>query len=542
MMLLNLILHLTAVVSDPSAVWPKPAEISAGNQVAPLSSQFKFTTLYGAPDGLKKMMDRYQKQMLASKWTPMVPTYEAKGIKAVWELKTVLVKVNSQEHSLSESTDESYSLTIKGSTGTIKAETIYGARHAMETLYQMVQSSNGQRVISKVPLTINDKPKFKHRGLLLDTSRNYYPVEDIMRTITTMGRNKMNVFHWHIVDSHSWPFQSKKHPKLSQKGAIFPEQIYTFEDIQEIVKFGMTHGVRVIPELEAPAHSYAIGLAYPEVSTCMDMDKWGDFAAEPPSGQIDPTNPKSIKIVKDLMDEFVELFPDSRLHLSGDEVNQKCWDEDENIQKYVKENDIDSKSLLDGFAKKMHDHAKEKKRSILVWEEMVLNHNVSLPKDTLVQIWNQAEKVKEIIEKGYGVVLSSVENWYLDCGRGGWIGNNPEGNSWCDPFKSWQRVYSLNLHKGLDSKQKEMVAGGEVALWSEQADSANLDILLWPRSSAAAEVLWTGTEVDSNQTVIIPQDALARLNNFRFHLLHHKVNAEPLQPLWCVRHPGRCNL
>ncbi|KAJ9089789.1 Glucosamine-6-phosphate isomerase (Glucosamine-6-phosphate deaminase) (GNPDA) (GlcN6P deaminase) [Entomophthora muscae] len=528
---------LQAVVADPFAVWPMPKSIVMGSNLASVSPRFEFTAQGNTPE-LAQMMLRYQKQIANTDWKPIVPTFEASGTPE-WELKSVVVQVDSKSAELDENTDESYTLSIKDSVGLINAPTIYGARHAMETLYQMVQLSNRHRVICKVPLEINDEPKFKHRGLLLDTSRNYYPVKDILRTIETMGRNKMNVFHWHIVDSHSWPFQSKKHPKLSQKGAIFPEQIYTFEDIHGIVKFAKAHGVRIIPELEAPAHSYAMGLAYPEIKTCMNMDKWADFAAEPPSGQIDPTNSKSIEIVKDLMDEFAILFPDSRMHLSGDEVNQKCWDDDPRIKLFLRNENMDVGNLLTNFSSRMHLHALEHKKDIVVWEEMVLNHNANLPKNTLVQVWNQQDKVKDIIEKGYSVILSNVQHWYLDCGRGGWMGNSPNGNSWCDPYKHWQRVYSLNMYDSLDHNQKKKVVGGEVALWSEQADPVNLDILLWPRTCAAAEVLWSGN-MDHNH-VVIPKNTLTRLNNFRFHLTHHGVNAEPLQPLWCVRHPGRCN-
>lgn len=119
----------------------------------------------------------------------------------------------------------------------------------METFSQLTWG-NPTRVAVEVHVT--DAPLFGHRGLTLDTSRNYYPVKDLLRTIEAMSMNKMNVFHWHITDSHSFPLVVPSEPLLAEKGAYHVDMVYTVEDVKRVVEFGLDRGVRVLPEIDSP--------------------------------------------------------------------------------------------------------------------------------------------------------------------------------------------------------------------------------------------------------------------------------------------------
>ncbi|KAJ3082241.1 hypothetical protein HK102_001836, partial [Quaeritorhiza haematococci] len=175
-------------------------------------------------------------------------------------------------------------------------------------------------MIKHVPVFIEDYPRFMHRGLLLDTSRHWYPPSVMMKLIDAMGWAKFNVLHWHIVDSQSFPLKSDALPDLA-KGAYSEYEIYTKSDVDRIVSFATDRGIRVVPEFDVPGHSHAWGFGYPELNLtiCNNERDWQAFAAQPPSGQLDMTNKEVYRVLKTLFTEMAGWFPDSMMHLGADE-------------------------------------------------------------------------------------------------------------------------------------------------------------------------------------------------------------------------------
>lgn len=191
-------------------------------------------------------------------------------------------------------TDESYALKVQETSDgrinvTITAVTYFGARHGLETLSQLTIFDDLRNEVQIVrDASITDKPVYPHRGILLDTSRNYISVDVIKKIIEGMALTKLNVFHWHITDSHSFPFVSKSEPYLSRLGAYSPSQVYTPEDIADLISFAKTRGVSLLPEFDAPAH---VGEGWQDTDyvACFNKKPWQSYCVEPPCGQLDPT-------------------------------------------------------------------------------------------------------------------------------------------------------------------------------------------------------------------------------------------------------------
>ncbi|KAG0235147.1 hypothetical protein BGW42_005797 [Actinomortierella wolfii] len=495
----------------------------------------------------------------------------------------------------------------------IRAKTIYGAMHAFETFSQLVvntestttQSSQStfstqktpSKIIPNAPIVIHDRPLFQHRGLLLDTSRNFLTVAAIKRTLDAMVMNKMNVFHWHLIDSQSFPLQlddttvrrrpssnrkmeantdsnqrhhhhhrqqgiKNKHKRdvnidrdeevtgndedeilplsqLAAKGAYSAALSYTKLDIADVVSYALDRGIRIIPEIDMPGHAWVWSQAFPEIMVCPDGPI--AYAAEQPTGQLNPTSEKTYRVIDAVYAQVAPLFPDQHFHGGSDEINFRCWNSSKIITDYLEEHghsNTDTASfdwILDHFVTRQHQMLRGHGKTPVVWEEVVLNHQLNYiqhNKDTIIQVWTSAENIKRTIQRGYNVIVGSADYWYLDCGFGSWVVNDVNGNSWCDPYKTWQKIYSFNPLKGLTQDEVKNVLGGEVLLWGEQ--------VLWSgNSDDSPNTLWDGP--DQHHNTLRTAEAILRINEHRFRMLDEGIHAEPLMPMWCVKRPGHCN-
>ncbi|KAH9813312.1 family 20 glycoside hydrolase [Melampsora americana] len=410
--------------------------------------------------------------------------------------------------------------------------------------YSLTSDSNLRYLYG--PLKIKDTPAFPYRGILLDTSRNFYPISDLKRTLKAMSWSKLSMFHWHITDAQSWPLQIPSNPLLTQRGAYSHHEVYSIEEIKDLVGFANSIGIDVMIEIDTPGHTSVIGEAFPELIACKDAEPWNLYAAEPPAGQLRIANDQSLELIKEIYKYITTEIPGSLFSSGGDEVNHKCYEDDPETQESLRFKNLTLNEALSNFVKKSHEIINLSKKNPVVWEELILDERLTLDLKTIVSVWRSSKNVKDVVEKGYRIIHAASDFGYLDCGLGGWLGKSSEGNSWCDPFKTWQKIYSFDPYGNITHSQRKLVLGGQVSLWSEQADGQNLDSLIWPRALAAAELYWTGKDHEDGGVEPRIEDrlseALPRLHDMRYRYVRRGIRATALQPHWCAIRPGKCDL
>lgn len=220
---------------------------------------------------------------------------------------------------------------------------------------------------------------------MIDTSRHFVSMSVLEQVLDGMAYNKLNVFHWHIVDDHSFPYESVKYPELT-KGAFHESMIYSQENVAKIIEQARLRGIRVMTEFDTPGHTRSWGASHPELLT----ECGGPYAGK--LGPINPIVDSNYDFIFNLFEEIVEVFPEKYVHLGGDEVGFECWETNQEIIDYMKTFNITSFAALEEFyIQKLIDKVTSLKASSVVWQEVYTN-GVKLPEGTVVHVWTGDQK------------------------------------------------------------------------------------------------------------------------------------------------------
>ena len=314
---------------------------------------------------------------------------------------------------LAGAVDESYQLDVSRlGEVIITANSSIGIVRGLTTFTQLFyQHSRGSSYTPLAPIRIFDAPEFAHRGINLDVSRNYFTTKDIKRTIGALAYNKMNRFHLHVTDGQSWPLEIPTFPELSDKGAYRPDLVYTTDDFADLQYFAALHGVELITEVDMPGHTSSIALSHPDLIAAYNIQPgWQKYCAEPPCGTLKLNSTKVRSFLKELFDDLLpRVYPfSSYFHTGGDEVNRNSYLKDDT----VRSNDAKVlQPLMQDFVDRNHDQIRAAGLTPIVWEEMLLEWNLTLGSEVVVQSWRSDEAVAQIVERGHKVLVGNYKYW-----------------------------------------------------------------------------------------------------------------------------------
>ncbi|KAH9885996.1 N-acetylhexosaminidase [Cubamyces lactineus] len=544
------------------ALWPIPRSISTGTVPLKLSSAFTIhlqAEFSDPPSDLLSAISRARSRLSSDRFERLVIGRGATDAQAI-QSAHVLTSLNlallpgSPIRSIAEEStraidtkSESYELSVPNdlAVATLTANSTLGLLRGLTTFEQLWYDYKGTKYMLNGPVQITDNPAFPYRGFSFDTSRNFYPVSDVLRTLDAMSWVKLSILYWHIIDSQSFPLDVEAFPELAEKGAYSTDEVYTREDIKQIIQYANERGIDVVMEMDSPGHTTAISAAHPEHIACAAKSPWSKYASEPPAGQLRIASPSTLSFARAMFDSVAATLPGTMMSSGGDEVNLPCWEEDEQTMADLAARNISIADALNEFVQTVQGVITDHGKVPFIKSDMVLTHNVPVVNDTVVVVWQTSEDAAAVAERGLRFIHQPSNYFYLDCGAGDWLGDNILGNSWCDPFKTWQRAYSFDPYANLTAAQHGLVLGGQMPIWSEQSSPENLDPIVWPRLAAGAEVFWTGASLpdgSSHPNETSGTRALARLNELRYRFVDRGVNAIALQPKWCALRPGECDL
>jgi len=381
---------------------------------------------------------------------------------------TLVVTVDGPGEAIQSSDeDESYSLEVTTSGAHLRAATVVGAMHGLATLEQLAQSDSTGEFIPAV--SIQDAPRFRWRGLMIDCARHFISIEVLEHTLDGMASVKLNVFHWHLSEDQGFRIESKAFPKLTELGS--DGLFYTQEQAREIVAYARDRGIRVVPEFDMPGHTSAWFVGYPDLASAP-----GPFHIERKFGVfdpvMDPTRESTYKFLDTFIGEMAAIFPDHFMHIGGDENNGAEWKANPRIQDFMREHHLnDTAALQNYFNQRLLKLLEKHGKHMIGWDEIL---TPDLPKDVMVQSWRGFNSLATGARNGYRGILSA--GYYLN------LMSTAAAHYAVDP---------LPQDSDLSPEQQARILGGEACMWEEQTSSQSIDSRLWPRTAAIAERLWS---------------------------------------------------
>lgn len=496
---LTVVISVFASAQSPSSyenhLLPLPAHLEVQSGRMPVDARFGVALEAPADPRLGSAISRFV-QRLENRTTLELP-----HAPRVASESRLIIRVKSMGHPIPQlGDDESYSISITPAQAVLQANESVGVIRGLETLLQLLESDTAGYYWPAV--TIDDKPRFPWRGLHIDVSRHFEPVEVIKRELDGLAAVKMNVFHWHLSDDQGFRVESKRFPKLTKLGS--DGEFYTQEQVKDVVAYAAERGIRVIPEFDIPGHSTAWFVGYPQFASGP-----GPYQIERRFGIFDPTfNPADEKVYKffdQFFGEMSKLFPDAYMHIGGDETKGTQWDANAKIRAFKKRKGLkDNAALQAYFNSRIEKILAKHGKKMVGWDEIL---HPDLPKDIVVQSWRGEKSLNAGAKQGYRGLLSA--GYYLDHG---------------DPASVHYKADPVPVGTDLTPEQAKLVLGGEACMWSEHIKPDSIDSRIWPRLAAIAERFW------SPQTVQDADDMYRRLDRVSVQLeelgLQHEGHTE----------------
>ncbi|MBC8375027.1 MAG: family 20 glycosylhydrolase [FCB group bacterium] len=412
--------------------------------------------------------------------------------------------------------EEGYHLQVSSQEIRIIAKDDPGLFYGIQTLRQLLPPAIEQGVNTLVghkiqAVNVEDYPRFGWRGMHLDVSRHFFPLEFVKRYIDMIALHKMNVFHWHLSDDNGWRLEIKRYPKLTEICAWRVDRehedwrkwspieagekstyggFYTQDEVREVIGYAASRQITVIPEIEMPGHSSEIFAAYPELSCKGETLPVRPGSYWPNEDIFCGGNDSVFVFLENILDEVVELFPAEYIHIGGDEARKTYWKTCEKCQNRIKTEGLTNEHELQSwFIQKMEKYILSKGKKLIGWDEILEG---GLAEDATVMSWRGVAGGVAAAKAGHDVVMTPTSHVYFDYYQGD-PKTEPQAIGGYTPLK---KVYSYEpIPKELDADEAKYVLGSQANLWTEFIKTtSHAEYMVLPRMTALSEVLWSSKD------------------------------------------------
>jgi hexosaminidase len=399
--------------------------------------------------------------------------------------------------------EEAYRIVVTPRGVSVAASSDTGLYYGAETLWQLMAA--GKPIPS---VTIDDRPAFSWRGVMLDSARHFQPVSYVEQLIDRMAMAKLNTLHWHLSDDQGWRIEIDRYPRLTSVGAWRQEAgaagvdpktgrpvryggYYSKRDIRAVVAYAKAHHVTIVPEVDMPGHATAIIAAYPKLASIPSpptspSHDWGILP-----NLLNPDD-STFDFIDNVLDEVIELFPGPFIHVGGDEAVKDQWKANPAIQGKIRSLGLKDEDALQGwFTARVGSHLQKRGRRLVGWDEIL---GGEVPANAVVMSWHGIDGAITAAKSGRDAVLAPSPMMYLDHMQSD-SADEPGGRA---EIIGWRDFYNFDPAPAvLTSEERRHVLGLQGNLWTEHLPTTtDADRMLWPRAAIVAELAWSNPKKD----------------------------------------------
>ena len=394
---------------------------------------------------------------------------------------------------------QGYTLDVAPQGVTIEAVTPMGLFYGIQSVRQLL--SDGRQIQCT---HITDQPRFTYRGMMLDCSRHFWPLDYLKRQVDALAYFKMDRLHLHLTDGGGWRLEIKKYPRLTSEVAYRSCSswkdwwdnasnrkychkgdegayggYYTQKEMRELVQYAAQRHITIIPEIEMPGHSDEVTAAYPELSCSGQPYKEGDFCVG---------NEKTFTFLENVLREVMSIFPSEYIHIGGDEATRTGWEKCPKCQKRMQDEHLTTTAELQSYlTARIERFLNANGRKLMGWDEILEGQ---LAPNATVMSWRGEEGGITAANMGHPVVMTPGAYCYLDQYQDSAL-YSPKAVGTYRPLKQAYSYEPLS-EKTASSALADHLLGVQGNLWTEYIETTqHADYMLYPRLMALAEVGWS---------------------------------------------------
>jgi len=389
---------------------------------------------------------------------------------------------------------EGYLLDVDARGITIRAHDAAGLFYGAVSAWQLLTPDGAQGAVAVPYMHVADWPRFAWRGLMLDSARHFQSPDEVKRLLDVMAQHKLNVFHWHLTDDQGWRLEIRRYPKLTQIGAWRQPPgesakpyggYYTQAEVRDIVAYATARHITVVPEIDMPGHAQAAVASYPDIGVTGERPAVSiDWGVNPYLFNVDE---HTITFLHNVLDEVMELFPSTFIHVGGDEAIKGQWQASAAVQARMRSLGIkDENALQSWFIEQMGQYLTQHGRRLIGWDEILEG---GVPPSASVMSWRGTQGAIDAARLGHDVVLSPAPTLYLD-NLQSQRSDEPAGRHSIQTLGSVYRFETVPA--ALSAEQAKHVLGAQANIWTEYITSpGQVEHVAFPRMDALAEAAWT---------------------------------------------------